>query len=186
MTTELVLKSDSRLEFAFGKIVPGKEAWMSTEYFPAVGSALAEHQYTRLAGFAVKATNVEGMTPVMGVFCAWPASENRAAFQRDPRFVSIRSDRDAAMDHMSDGHLFQPIDEVIALNTDGDYAVIITGDANAVSAPIFSLPLTGDSPEQAYRGKSISLLPWNDAAEQLLNGAPGDAEVFRVRFNPNN
>ncbi|MCP4384575.1 MAG: hypothetical protein GY798_24710 [Hyphomicrobiales bacterium] len=184
MTTELVLKSDSRLEFAFGKVSPGKEAWMFAEYFPAMGPAMAEYELSQLASFAVIATNVAGVTPVMGSFVSWPSAEKREAFHNDPRFVKIRPERDGALDLLSDGHLFQSMDEVIALNTDSDYAVIIAKDAGTVSDPIFALPLTSDSPEQAYTGKSISLRPWSEAEEQLLNSSPTEAEVFRVRFNP--
>ena len=87
------------------------------------------------------------------------------------------------MDLLSGGHLFQSMDEVIALNTDSDYAIVIARDADAVSDPIFALPLASDSPEQTYAGKSIILRPWSDADEQLLNSSPTEAEVFRVRFS---
>ncbi len=181
MTTELKLKADSRLEFAFGRVLPGKEKWMAEEYFGAMGPALIANGFSRLAGAGVLATNVEGLDPVMAVFCSWPTASDRAAFQNDPGFIEIRPARDAALE-MSDGHLFDPIDEVIALNTDSDYAVVVSDADNALPDPIFSLPLSDDSPEKAYESKSIALLPWSDAAERLLNGAPEQATVFRVRF----
>jgi len=184
MKTELALISDSRLEFAFGKVTAGKEAWMFTEYFPAMGPTMAEYQLSQLASFAVVASNVDGVAPVMGSFSAWPSVERRAAFHNDPRFVKVRPERDAALDLLSDGHLFQSMDEVIALNTDSDYAVVISADANSMPEPIFTLPLISDSTAQDYAGKSISLFPWSNAAAHLLNSSPEQAAVFRVRFNP--
>lgn len=183
MTTEIVLTSDSRLEFGFGTVTSGKEEWMYGEYFPAMGPTMAEHKLSILAGFNVIATNFVGVTPLTGTLASWPSAGNRKAFHNDPRFVKIQPARDAAMDLLSGGHLFQSMDEVIALNTDSDYAIVIARDADAVSDPIFALPLASDSPEQTYAGKSIILRPWSDADEQLLNSSPTEAEVFRVRFS---
>jgi hypothetical protein len=183
MSTELTLKSDSRLEFAYGRVLPGREKWMVEEYFGTVGPKLVEHGFERLVGAQVLDTNVEGLEPVMAVFCAWPTAANRAAFQKEPIFVGMKTERDEGLE-MSDGHLFEPIDETIVLNTENDYAVVIADEQNAPSEPIFSLPLSGDSPETDYDGKSIVLLPWGEAAEELLNCDPSRATVFRLRFEP--
>ena len=149
-----------------------------------MGPVMVEHELSQLASFAVIATNVVGVSPVMGSFSSWPSAEKRAAFHNDPRFVAVRAERDEALDRLSDGHLFQSMDEVIALNTDSDYAVIIAKDAGAVADPIFTLPLISDSPEQNYAGMSISLRPWSDSDEALLKSSPSDTDVFRIRFNP--
>ena len=182
MTAELTLTADRRFEFAYGKTLPEKEEWMATEYFPAAGPSFMKYGCERLAGFGIMATNVRDVSPVQGAFTSWPTAKHRADLLVDPGFAPLLPVRDAAMDHLSDGHLFQPIDEVIALNTDSDYAIVLSADANAAGEPIVSLPLADDSPDQTYAGKSISILPWGDRAEALLGGAPENAEVFRVRF----
>ena len=183
MTTELNLTPDSRIEFGFGTVTAGKEEWMYGEYFPAIGPTMAAHGLNILSGFNVVATNFDGITPLTGTLASWPSAAHRAAFHSDPKFVAIEAARDAAMDILSGGHLFQSIDDVITLRTDSDYAVVIAKDVSVVSDPIFALPLTADSAEQTYEGKSLMLRPWSDADEVLLNGTPTDAEVFRVRFS---
>lgn len=184
MTTDLILKADAHVEFAVGKVTAGKEAWMFGEYFPAVAPMMAEYGYSQLASFAILATNTVGVKPDSGVFSSWPSAEQRAGWHNDPRVKKYLPERDASMDVLLGGNLFQSMDEVITVNTDADYAVIIAKENPLDSAPIFDLPLRGDSPRQAYSGKTITLRPWSDAAEQLLSAAPGEAEVFRIRFNP--
>lgn len=183
MTTELNLKSDSCLEFAYGRIMPGEEKWMAEEYFGSMGPALMANGFRRLVAGGVLATNVKDMTPVMAVFSAWPSAAKRAAFQSDPGFLAIQPERDKRLE-MSDGHLFEPIDEVISLNTDADYAIVIAGDNSRLPEPIVSLPLSADTHDATFAGKSISLLPWSDAADDLLSLDPEQATVFRVRFEP--
>ena len=179
MTTELILKSDADLEFAVGKVTAGKEAWMYGEYFPAVAPMMAEYGYNQLANFAILATNTKGVIPDSGVFSSWPSVEQRAGWHNDPL-----PERDSAMDVLLGGNLFQSMDEVITVNTDSDYAVIIAKGNPLDSDPIFDLPLTSDSPRQSYAGKSITLRPWSDAAERLLSNASDGVEVYRIRFNP--
>jgi hypothetical protein len=184
MTTQLNLTSGSRIEFGFGTVTAGKEAWMYGEYFPSMGPTMAKHGLSIMAGFTVRATNFAGGAPQTGSLASWPSAENRAALHSDPIFLAIEPARDAAMDLLSGGHLFQSMDELITLNTDSDYAIIISADTDAVSDPIFALPLTQDSPEQVYAGKSLMLRPWSAADDVLLKSAPTEAEVFRIRFSP--
>lgn len=183
MTAQLVLTPHSRIEFGFGTVTPGKEEWMYGEYFPAMGPTMAEHGLNIMAGFGVIATNFAGGTPKTGSLASWPSATKRAALHSDPKFLAIQPARDAAMDMLSGGHLFQSIDDVITLNTDSDYAIIVTADVSVVEDPIFVLPLTEDSPEQTYAGKSLILRPWSDADDALLGRSSEDAEVFRVRFS---
>ena len=183
MTTELILTSDSLIEFGFGAVTPGKEEWMYGEYFPAMGPTMAKHGLAILTGFGVIATNFVGGTPTSGSLARWPSAKKREDLHNDPVFVKIRPKRDAAMDLLSGGHLFQSLDEVIALNTDRDYAIVVAKDDGAVSDPIFVLPLASDSPEQTYAGKSLMLRPWSHADERMLNAPPTEAAVFRVRFS---
>jgi hypothetical protein len=183
MTTEMVMTPNARMEFGFGTVKPDKQEWMYGEYFPSMAPTMAEHGLSILAGFAVIATNFAGGNPQTGSLASWPSAAKRAALHNDPRFLAIQPARDAAMDLLSGGHLFQSIGEVITLNTDSDYAIIITADTGAVSAPIFALPFASDSPEQTYSGRSLILRPWSDQDEELLKSSPTVAEVFRVRFS---
>lgn len=183
MTTELNLIADARIEFGFGAVTAGKEEWMYGEYFPSMAPTMAEHGLSILAGFGVIATNFAGGNPQTGSLASWPSAGQREALHNDPRFLTIQPARDAAMDLLSGGHLFQSMEEVITLNTDSDYAIIIAKDDGLVSDPIFALPHASDSPEQTYAGKSLILRPWSDADEQLLKSSPTEAEVFRVRFS---
>ncbi|UZD92428.1 hypothetical protein [Cognatishimia activa] len=184
MTTEITLSPDARIEFGFGTVKAEKTEWMYGEYFPYMAPAMAEHQLNILAGFRVIATNFAGGTPTTGSIASWPSANHRAALHNDPRFLKIQPARDAAMEFLSGGHLFESIDDLITLNTDADYAFIISADPSISEDNIFALPLTDDSPEQSYAGKFLMLRPWSEASDELLKSNPATAEVFRVRFSP--
>jgi len=183
MTTEIKLTNDSRLEFGFGTVTSGQEEWMYGEYFPHMAPTMAKHELQILTGFAIVATNFAGGNPQTGSLASWPSAGKRKDLHEDPVFLAIQPKRDAAMDMLSGGHLFQSMDEVITLNTDSDYAIILTADTDLVADPIFILPHTSDSPAQVYAGKSLMLRPWSEADESLLNVSPDVADVFRVRFS---
>ncbi|MBL4633014.1 MAG: hypothetical protein JKY56_04035 [Kofleriaceae bacterium] len=180
----MTLQADRRLEWAVGKVADDKAAWMYGEYFAEIGPVLAEYDNQQAASFAVVATNVKGVQPTAGVFSTWPSAEARVGFHEDPRFTKVQPARDAAMEMFSFGNSIESMDEVITLNTDSDYAVIIAKSYPLSAAPIFRLPLSKDSPEQTYAGKSFSLLPWNAEVEQLMTSSADGVEVYRVRFNP--
>jgi len=184
MTTEMNLRADRRLEWAVGKVADDKMAWMYGEYFAAMGPVMAEYGSEQAAGFAVVDASIDGVKPVSGAFTTWPSAEARIGFHEDPRFLKIQPARDDAFDMFSDGHAFESMNEVIALNTDSDYAVIVAKRNPLNSDSIFDLPLQADSPRQTYSGKSLSLRPWSDAAEGLLSDTPEGVEVYRIRFNP--
>ncbi len=183
MTTEMVMAADARIEFGFGTVKADKQEWMYGEYFPSMGPTMAKHGLKILAGFGVIATNYTNGTPETGSLAHWPSAAKREALHSDPTFLAIQPERDAAMDLLSGGHLFQSIDDVITLNTNSDYAIIVTADPHSVSAPIFALPFASDSPVETYSGRSLILRPWSDADEALLKSSPAIAEVFRVRFS---
>ena len=183
MTAELNLAADARIEFGFGTVTAGKEAWMYGEYFPYMAPTMADHELSILAGFVVVETNFVGGDVQSGSIASWPSAANREALHNDPRFLKIQPDRDAAMDFLTGGHLFHSLDDVVSLNTDRDYAIIVTDDIDAVSDPILVLPFASDGPEQTYTGKSLILRPWGVAEEALLKSPPAVAEVFRVRFS---
>jgi len=183
MTTELNLSADRRLEWAVGKVKDDKMAWMYGEYFAEMGPVMAEYGAEQAAGFTVVDASINGVKPVSGAFTTWPSAKARIGFHEDPRFLKVQPARDAAFDMFSDGHAIETMNEVIALNTDSDYAVIIAESNPLVSDPIFDLPLQADSPQKTYAGKSFSLRPWNEAAEGLLSDTPEGVEVYRIRFN---
>lgn len=183
MTIELKLNADRRLEWAIGKIAEDKLEWMSNEYFPKIGPAMAEHGLNREAGFIIFEASTDGIQPVSGVFSSWPDADARIRLHNDPRFTEVEERRDSAMEMLSDGHIFESLDDIIALNTDSDYAVILAKDNPLASDPIFTLPLRPDSDNQTYIGKSLSLHPWSEAASKLMSKTPDNAEIYRIRFD---
>ena len=184
MTIEMTLSADRRFEWGVGKVADDKMAWMYGEYFAEMGPVMAEHGMEPAATFVIVDSNIDGVKPTTGALSTWPSVQARVGFHTDPRFKNIEVERDAAFEMFSFGHAFESLDEVISLNTDSDYAVIFAQGNPLEHAPIFDLPLELDSPSQTYAGKSFSLRPWNDAADQLLSNAPDGVEIYRIRFNP--
>jgi len=184
MTLELTLKSDNFLDFAFGKVTKGKEMQVFGEYFPAINPVLEECGIQPLRSFAVLATNTPGMVPEQGALTHIPSTESFARFHNDPRFIEAKPLRDDAMEFLADGNFFRSLDKVVTLDADADYALIIA-DGNPLNTdPVLDLPLAEDSPTQTYSGKSMTLHPWSDDAELLMNTSSAEAVVFRIRFNP--
>jgi hypothetical protein len=184
MTIEMKLSADRRFEWAVGKVADSKMEWMYGEYFAQMGPVMAEYDLQQAAGFVVVDASIASVKPASGVLSSWPNAEARIGFHNDPRFKTVQAERDAAFEMFSDGHAFQSMDEVITLNTDHDYAAIISKGNPLESDPIFDLPLEPDSPRQTYADKSFSLRPWSDAAERLLSETPDGVEVYRIQFNP--
>lgn len=184
MTLELTLKSDYFLDFAFGKVVKGKEMQVFGEYFPAINPVLEECGIQPLLSFTVLATNTSGSIPEQGALTHIPSTESFARFHNDPRFIEAKPLRDDAMEFLADGNFFRSSDKVVNLNTDADYAFIIADKDPLHSSPVLDLPLAKDSPRQIYAGKSLTLRPWNDEVKLLMNTSSVEALVFRIRFNP--
>ena len=187
MTIELTLKSDNLIEFGFGKIIKGKEMQVFQEYFPLIHPVLEECGIQSLLSFVVLATNTSGAMPEQGALTHVPSSENFARFHSDPRFIEAKPIRDEAMEFLSSSNFFRSIDKVITLDTDADYALILSGGNPLHSDPLLELSAAEDCPEQIYVGKYMTLQPWNNEAEQFM-GEAGDVStetiVFRIRFNP--
>ncbi len=182
MTLQLTLKSDIRLEVAYGRVIKGKEAQVFGEYFPAIGPVLAEYGPQPQASFAILASNIEGIVPELGSLTSWPNAENYQRLYTDPRFTKFKPLRDNAMDMFSDGHFFNALDKEVTLNTENDYALIIA-DTNPIGdEPIITLSLASDSPMQTYSGMSMSLHTWSKDAELFLNAASKQGKIFRIRF----
>ena len=183
MTLQLTIKSELKLEFAFGKVTQGKEMQVFGEYFPAVAPLFAEYGCQQVGSFAILASNITGIAPEMGSFTHWSSAESFKRFYSDPRFIKVKALRDDALDLLSDGHFFSSLDKVIEVRTDVDYAIIISKEETTDLIPIFTLPLESNSPKQTYSGKSITFSLWNDNAAKLLAAPSTEDEVFRVRFN---
>lgn len=184
MSLELTLKSDIFLDFAFGKVTRGKEMQVFGEYFPVINPVLEECGIQPLRSFAVLATNTPGVAPEQGALTHIPSTESFARFHNDPRFIEAKPLRDDAKEFLADGNFFSSLDQVVTLDADSDYALIIT-EGNPLNAePMFALAAAEDSPKKIYSGKTMTLHSWSDDAEQIMNGSSADAEVFRIRFNP--
>ena len=184
MNIELTLESGSFLDFAFGKIIKGKEMQVFGEYFPAISPVLEECAIQTLLSFVVLATNNPGMVPEQGALTCVPSTEGFSQFHNDPRFIAAKPLRDEAMEFLADGNFFRTLDKVFTLDTDGDYALIIADKNPLHTSPVLELPLANDSPSQSYAGKSMTIHAWNDEAEQFMLGSSSEVVVFRIRFNP--
>ncbi|WP_412564696.1 hypothetical protein [Thalassobius sp. MITS945101] len=184
MTVEMKLSADRRLEWAAGKVAEDKMAWMYGPYFAAMGPVMAEHGNETAAGFVVVDASGTGVKPASGVFSSWPSAEAHAGFHTDPRFLEVVEERDASFEMFTGGHFVDAHDEVLVLNTDHDYALVIAATQSLPQPPIIDLKVSDDNKRTNHQGKSLALYPWTDAAEEL-RVAPGDgAEVYRIRFNP--
>jgi len=182
MTFELNLKPDTYIDFAFGKVIQGKEMQVFTQYFPLITKALEECQIQSLHSFAVLATNSSGPTPEQGALTQVPSPEKFAQFHQDPRFIEAKPLRDEAMTFLNDGNFFSSIDKQLTLQVEVDYALIISNEDH--SDGFLSLNAASNSPKQVYANKALSLTLWNDKAEAMLAGPESDACVFKVRFFP--
>jgi len=184
MTFELTLKSDSFIDLAFGKVIKGKEMQVFGEYFPLISPVLEECSIQTLCSFVVLATNSPDIAPEQGALTRIPSTENFARFHNDPRFIQARPLRDDAMEFLADGNFFSSLDEVVTLESDADYALIITENYPLHIERMLELTAAKDSPKQTYSGKSVVVHPWNNDTEQLMNTSSAEAIVFRIRFNP--
>jgi len=91
------------------------------------------------------------------------------------------------MEFLSSGNFFRSIDKVVTLDTDADYALILSGGNPLNSDPLLELSAAEDSLEQTYAGKIMTLHPWNDEAAQLMGEVTKistETVVFKIRFNP--
>ncbi|MBQ4836522.1 hypothetical protein [Pseudoalteromonas luteoviolacea] len=184
MDLKLNLQSDSCLDLAFGKVISGKEAQVFQTYFPAVAPALQEFGLKPLRPFAVLDTNIRGPIPEQGNLTYVPSVENFVQFHQDARFQKAKPIRDEGMEFLADGNLFKSIKEQITLDSNSDYALILSSNQIAKSTSLFELNLSENSPNQRFRGQSLSLCPWSEDTEKLLHAVPNETIVLKVRFFP--
>lgn len=182
MTQSISMEPNERLELGFGHVHQGEEAWMYQEYFPAIRPVFADYGLRTLASFAVVASNVPDIAPVQGSLGSWPSAKHRVDFHVDPRFAAVQQRRDAALT-MSDGHLFEAMQGAVEVSSEEDYAIVVSA-GDAPEGALFETPLATDSKSQLHEGKSLSVHRWGEACDRLLAGAPDQALVLRVRFNP--
>ena len=184
MNSVLNLSQDKKLEFAFGKVIEGKEQQVFAEYFPLVGSVMAEYGLQQLATFVVLASNLEGVKPTQGSLSQWPevtGYENLLADERFARHLPIRNE---AMDLLSDGHIFDMTDLDIKIDTDKEYGFIVSSEPPSHIDCLVELNLAETSSNQAYANKSLALVQWNSDAEKLLVNNQKDLIILKVKFNP--
>ncbi|MEM7037674.1 MAG: hypothetical protein AAF570_11895 [Bacteroidota bacterium] len=184
MKLELNLSPDSYVDFAFGTVIKGKEAQVFQEYFPAVGALLKELEIKTLRGFAVLESNVEGHKPEQGALTYFKEVERHKAFVTDPRFLKVKPLRDDGMVFLVDGNMFEATDQSIALDSDQDYALVLSDGQPLQSTSLMQLHLDEQSPNRIFDGKTLSLYDWSDETEQLMGANSGSTVVFRVRFFP--
>jgi len=183
MTLQLTFNSKLQLEFAFGKIAQGKEMQLYGEYFPAITPLIMDYENQQVATFSVISSNYPGVSPEMGAFTQWTSLEGYQGFYSDPRFIKVKDLRDDSLELFSHGHFFQSLEQVIEINLDTDYAVVIAKDDFIDFTTLQTMPLESESPVQSYAGKSLTLALWDDNTEKLLQSESTETQVFKIRFN---
>ncbi len=183
MNTVLKLTKDTKLEFAFGNVIEGKEHQVFAEYFPLVAPVIAEYGSQQLATFAVLASNVAGVKPTQGAISQWPEVNGHEKLVGDERFAKHVPIRDEAMDLLSDGHIFDTTDNDIEISSDEEYGFMISSETPSYINRLVQLNLAEGSFNQEYSDKSLVLFPWSGDAEALLEKGQGDMTVLKVKFN---
>jgi len=183
MTLQLKFSSKLKLEFAFGKIAQGKEMQLYGEYFPAIAPLIMDYENQQVGTFSVIASNFPDLVPEMGAFTQWTSLEGYQGFYSDPKFIKVKDLRDDSLELFSHGHFFQSLEQVIEINLDTDYAVVVSKDDFIDLTTLLTMPLESESPVQSYAGKSLTLALWDDKTEKLLQSESTETEVFQIRFN---
>ena len=183
MNSVIKLTKETKLEFAFGNVIEGKEQQVFAEYFPLVGPVIAEYGSQQLATFAILASNVDGVKPTQGAISLWPEVKGHEKLLADERFTKHLPIRDEAMDLLSDGHIFDTTDSDIEINADGEYGFMVSRETPAHINRLVQLNLAEGSFNQEYSHKSLVLFHWSGDAEKLLEKNQGDMTVLKVKFN---
>ncbi|UTW64069.1 hypothetical protein KFE98_07995 [bacterium SCSIO 12741] len=184
MKLELNLEANSFMDFAVGKVTKGMEEQVFQEYFPAVGAVLKELEIRSLRSFAVLETNLEGIKPEQGAFTYFKNPDFYHDFMNDPRFVKVRPLRDAAMPLLNDGNMFELPQQSIELDSENEYALVLSTEHLLQGSPLMELNLAENSPNKYYDGRTLAMYPWSDEAQALLASDPDGVIVFRIRFFP--
>lgn len=182
MGIELTLQSNSYLDFSFGTVIKGKEMQVFGEYFPMISPVLQECGIQPLCSYAILATNNPGQVPEQGALTHMPSVESFTQFYSDARFLKAKPLRDDAMTFLTDGNFFKPVDQVLSLDSEADFALVIAEGNPLITPPLLELAAAKDSPKKVYAGKTMSLHVWSDDAQQLMEGPHEKAEVFKIRF----
>ena len=85
---------------------------------------------------------------------------------------------------LNDGNMFATPEQSIQLESDNDYALVLSGEQILQDPALMHLHLDANSPNKAFAGKNLSLYTWNSEMEKLIDQSPDSVVVFRVRFFP--
>ncbi|MEM7117554.1 MAG: hypothetical protein AAF614_34295 [Chloroflexota bacterium] len=184
MNNIIKLTKDTKLEFAFGNVIEGKEHQVFAEYFPLVRPIIAEYGSQQLATFAVLASNVEGVKPTQGAISQWPEVKGHEKLMGDERFVRHLPIRDEVMDLLSDGHIFDTTDNDIEISSGEEYGFMVSSEIPSHINSLVQLGLAEGSYNREYSNKSLVLFSWSSDAENLLEKNQGDLTILKVKFNP--
>lgn len=103
---QIDLSPDVRFELAFASVIPGKEAQLFSEYFPAVGPVVANLGGVSLASFVILESAADIETPTIGALFQWPTVAAYQALHEDQRFLALKPVRDDALSQLWNGHFF--------------------------------------------------------------------------------
>lgn len=182
MKLALNLTSNSFIDFAIGTVIKGKEAQVFQEYSPAIGPVLKDLEIKSLRPFAVLATNLNGTKPEQGALTRFKKVENYNEFLKDPRFLKVKPLRDDGMIFLNDGNMFEATEQSIELDSDNDYAFVLSSQQEIQDTAIFQMKIAENSPNEFFKGKSLSLYNWSNETEKLME--QDSATVLHIRFFP--
>jgi len=94
---EVVFKKGKLIEVAFLSVKEGMSKQLKEDYFPKVMPIVAEYGGKPLMKIGVKNNYSEDIKAQMIVFFEWPNAAQKEAFEKDPRFLKVKTIRDEAL-----------------------------------------------------------------------------------------
>lgn len=184
MKLELSFKANTYVDFAIGLVIKGKESQVFQEYFPAVSAVLQELEMRTIVSYAVLDSNLKGDQPEQGALSFFRKVENYNTFLQDPRVKKVLHLRDEGMIFLNDGNMFEATGHMIKVDTDSDYALVLSSDDVTEASPLIEMKINKNSPNKAFDGRTLSIHNWSDKTAKLMNSNSDSVTVLRIRFFP--
>ncbi|MCG8332793.1 MAG: hypothetical protein MI974_34220 [Chitinophagales bacterium] len=184
MKLELSFKANTYVDFAIGLVIKGKESQVFQEYFPAVSAVLQELEMRTIVSYAVLDSNLKGDQPEQGALSFFRKVENYNTFLQDPRVKKVLHLRDEGMIFLNDGNMFEATGHMIKVDTDSDYALVLSSDDVTEASPLIEMKINKNSPNKAFGGRTLSIHNWSDKTAKLMNSNSDSVTVLRIRFFP--
>ena len=164
------------------QVVPPKMEWIFGEYFGQMGAVFGEYGLFTLANLAVLASNVSRVDPEPGSLSACPSLEARSVLFEGQRLLNIKGVRDAALELLSDRHMFQRQQSSLQLAPNKDYAMIVSNKSLLNEPLLFEAKPAKD--EGRYAGAALRIHEWSEKSEKLMQASDDKVTLLRVRYDP--